>query len=82
MAVDIKPIDDEFHIRLNSDVNAVAKVLRTQKSYTQQELAEILGISQKTFSALERNLHNANFSRIHKLMDLLGAEIVIRKKSY
>ena len=48
---------------------------------TQSEVANRLGISQKTYSSLERRIHLANFSRVFEVLDVLGYEVVVRKQS-
>lgn len=80
MAIKIQSVEDEIHLSRSTDISLVLKSLRVQKGATQQEMADVLGISQKTFSALERNAYNANFSRLFKLLDLLDAEIIIKRK--
>lgn len=72
---------DEYPIKNAAELPLILKSLRHQKGWSQQQIADLLDISQKTMSSLERNSMNANFSRIAKLVELLGAEIVIRPKA-
>ena len=72
---------DEYPIKNPTELPLILKSLRHQKGWSQQQVADLLDISQKTMSSLERNSSNANFSRIAKLVELLGSEIVIRPKA-
>lgn len=81
MNIDSDYLVDEYGIRLPNDLPLVLKSLRHQKGLSQQQVADMLGISQKTMSALERNADMANFTRLVKLLELLDAEFVIRPRS-
>ncbi|MCE2746261.1 MAG: helix-turn-helix transcriptional regulator [Burkholderiales bacterium] len=72
---------DEYGVKSPKDLPLILRSLRHQKGYSQKQIAEMLGISQKTMSALERNASSANFSRIVKLLELLDAEIIIKSKN-
>jgi HTH-type transcriptional regulator/antitoxin HipB len=81
MSIDVEFIVEEYLIENAEQLPALGKLFRQQTGATQQEMGENLGISQKTYSSLERKLSVANFSRVLELMDLLGYQIIIRKKS-
>lgn len=81
MPVDLEIIGEENALSSESDLSAVIKKLRRGKGITQQEIAEKLGISQKTYSAMERNAHKAGFSRILILMSILDADLIVRPRN-
>lgn len=80
MAIESDYITEEYRITEAEMIVAVLKALRHEKAYTQQFIADNLQLSQRTVSALERNAHKANFGSIVRLLDLLDAELVVRKK--
>lgn len=80
MTLNVDYISDEFLIGKPELIVAVVRALRHEKAYTQQFIAERLGVSQKTMSAMERNADKSTFKNLHRLLDLLDAEIVIRKR--
>jgi HTH-type transcriptional regulator / antitoxin HipB len=80
MAIEIDYVMEEYRLGSPETIVAVLKALRHEKGYTQQFIADNLQLSQKTVSALERNAHKANFSSILNLLDLLDAELIVRKK--
>ena len=56
----------------------VIKARRKVLGISQQDLAEISGISLPTVKDIERGLANPSLSTISKLLDVLGMEIVYR----
>lgn len=81
MTIEIEYITEEYRIDEPAMIVAVIKALRHEKGLTQQQIADSMDLSQKTVSALERNAHKANFSSILSLLELLDAELIIRKRS-
>jgi HTH-type transcriptional regulator / antitoxin HipB len=81
MNIDSDYLVEEYGVRLPGELPVILKALRHQKGLTQQQVAEMLGISQKTMSSLERNADVANFSRLVKLLELLDAEFVVKPKN-
>lgn len=51
------------------------KTLRKEKKLTQKELAEQIGISQKSYSHWETGKNEASFENLIKLADLLEVSI-------
>lgn len=78
--VDIKFIVDETIIAAPADLTQAVRKLRKSHKITQQAMGDSLGVNQKTVSALERNMYKASFARVKEVLDLLDAEIVIRRK--
>ena len=56
----------------------VIKARRKVLGISQQDLAEMSGISLPTVKDIERGLANPSLSTISKLLDVLGMEIVYR----
>lgn len=71
---------EEYQIHQPNELPLILKSLRHQKGLSQQQVADMLNISQKTMSSLERKADVACFSRVVKVLELLDAEIIIRPK--
>lgn len=56
----------------------VIKARRKVLDISQQDLAEMSGISLPTVKDIERGLANPSLSTISKMLDVLGMEIVYR----
>lgn len=56
----------------------VIKARRKVLGISQQDLAEMSGISLPTVKDIERGLANPSLSTISKMLDVLGMEIVYR----
>lgn len=48
--------------------------MRTERSLTQEGLADLAGIDRTYISALERQVYSASLDTIEKLADVLGVE--------
>ena len=60
------------------NLRQVIKARRKVLDISQQDLAEMSGISLPTVKDIERGLANPSLSTISKLLDVLGMEIVYR----
>ena len=60
------------------NLQEVIKARRKVLDISQQDLAEMSGISLPTVKDIERGLANPSLSTISKLLDVLGMEIVYR----
>ena len=60
------------------NLREVIKARRKVLDISQQDLAEMSGISLPTVKDIERGLANPSLSTILKLLDVLGMEIVYR----
>ena len=60
------------------NLREVIKARRKELDISQQDLAEMSGISLPTVKDIERGLANPSLSTISKLLDVLGMEIVYR----
>ena len=69
---------DDFTVRTPQQLPALLQAFRKAAGLTQAEAAERLGVTQQTFSALERNAASVSTERLMKLLALLGVELVLR----
>lgn len=60
------------------NLREVIKARRKVLDISQQDLAEMSGVSLPTVKDIERGLANPSLSTISKLLDVLGMEIVYR----
>ena len=60
------------------NLREVIKARRKVLDISQQDLAEMSGISLPTVKDIERGLANPSLSTISKMLDVLGMEIVYR----
>lgn len=60
------------------NLREVIKARRKVLGISQQDLAEMSGISLPTVKDIERGLANPSLSTISKLLDVLGMEVVYR----
>lgn len=76
------PLNQADFVKLGNaqELVEVVRQLRQEAGYSQQVVAEKIGISQKTMSSLERHIDRANFTRIYEVLNLLDADIYIRKR--
>ena len=70
---------DDFTLRTAEQLSAILQGFRKQAGLTQADIAMRLGVTQQTFSALERNAERVSVDRLLQLLSLLGVELVLRK---
>lgn len=66
---------DQFTVRTPDQLPALLRAFRKQAGLTQAEVALRLGVTQQTYSALERNADTVGFDRLLKLLNLLGVQL-------
>jgi HTH-type transcriptional regulator / antitoxin HipB len=71
----------DFPVRTPKQLSVLLAGFRKTSGLTQAEVARRLGVSQQTFSALERNADRATAGRLLKLLQVLGVEMVLRQPS-
>jgi HTH-type transcriptional regulator/antitoxin HipB len=76
----IKVRMNEFPVRTSLQLPALLQAYRKESGLTQAEVAHRLGITQQTLSALERNASKASAGRIIELLNILGVEVVLRRR--
>lgn len=69
----------EFTVRTAEQLPALLQGFRKQAGLTQAAAAVRLGVTQQTFSALERNAAKVSAERLLALLSLLGVELVLRE---
>jgi HTH-type transcriptional regulator/antitoxin HipB len=70
---------EDFSVRTPKQLSVLLAGFRRASGLTQAEVARRLGVSQQTFSALERNADRATAGRLLKLLQVLGVEMVLRQ---
>lgn len=68
----------EFTPRTASQLPALLQAFRKEAGLTQKEVALRLGVTQQTYSALERKADTVGAARLLKLLGILGVELVLR----
>lgn len=69
----------EFTLRTAEQLPNLLKGFRKNAGLTQIEVADRLGVTQQTLSALERNASNVSAARLLKLLNILEVELVLRR---
>ena len=72
----------QYAVRTPEQLPALIKGFRKQAGLTQGQLAERLGVTQQTLSALERNADRVSVDRLLQLLGILGVEMVLQPRSY
>jgi len=57
-------------------MNTIVRYVREQMGLTQQELAEIAGVSRQTISAIEKGKYNPSLLLAYKISVLLGCSSI------
>jgi HTH-type transcriptional regulator/antitoxin HipB len=70
----------EFPVRSPDQLPALLQSFRKAAGLTQAETALRLGVTQQTYSALERNASKVSTERLLQLLNLLGVEMVLQAK--
>lgn len=71
---------NEFPVRSPDQLPALLQSFRKAAGLTQAETALRLGVTQQTYSALERNASKVSAERLLQLLNLLGVEVVLQAK--
>lgn len=66
-----------FTVRTAEQLPILLQAFRKQSGLTQQDIALRLGVTQQTFSAMERSAHKMGASRLLHLLSILGVEMVL-----
>jgi len=70
----------EYPLFTQAQLRIYLKALRLKAGYSQQQMGELLGVSQQSYQALERDPGKTSFSRIWQVLQILNAGVVIRDK--
>ena len=68
-----------YTVRTADQLPALLQAYRKQAGLTQSEVALRLGVSQQTYSAMERNADKVGAARLLKLLNILGVELALGK---
>lgn len=71
---------NEYPVRTADQLPDLLAAFRKAAGLSQGELAERLGVTQQTVSALERHAEKVSAERLLKLFGILGVELVLRKR--
>ena len=72
----------QYAVRTPEQLPSLIKGFRKQVGLTQGQLADRLGITQQTLSALERNADRASVDRLIQLLSILGVEMVLQARNH
>ena len=67
----------QFTVRTAEQLPPLLQAFRKQAGLTQSEVAMRLGVSQQTYSAMERNADKVGTARLLKLLNILGVELAL-----
>lgn len=68
-----------YTVRTADQLPALLQAFRKDAGLTQSEAALRLGVTQQTYSALERNAETVGTARLLKLLGILGVELMLSK---
>lgn len=66
-----------FTVRTAAQLPPLLQAFRKKAGLTQSEVALRLGVSQQTYSAMERNADKVGTARLLKLLSILGVELAL-----
>lgn len=69
----------QFVVRTPDQLPSLLQSFRKDAGLTQEEVALRLGVSQQTYSAMERNADRVGAARLLKLLNILGVEVALGK---
>lgn len=70
---------NQYPLRTAEQLSALLQAFRKESGLTQSEVALRLGVTQQTYSTLERNAESVGVARLLKLLGILGVELVLSK---
>ena len=71
----------EFPIRTAEQLTPILAGFRKTAGLTQADLAVLMGVSQQTYSAAERNAQKMSVDRLLTLLNALGVDLVLKPKT-
>lgn len=69
----------QYTVRTAEQLPRLLHAFRQEAKLTQSEVALRLGVSQQTYSAMERNADKVGAARLLKLLNVLGVEMALQK---
>ena len=76
----MKKSDVAIHARDSKQLGVAVSRFRRSESLTQEKLAELAGVLQKTVSAAERGVPGTQAKSIFKLLAALNLEVVVQRR--
>lgn len=73
------PLPQDFRVQIPEQLPMLLQGFRKAAGLTQAEASRRLGVTQQTFSSLERNAHRMSAERLMALLSLLGVSLVLRQ---
>ncbi len=70
---------NQYPLRTAEQLSALLQAFRKESGLTQSEVALRLGVTQQTYSTLERNAESVGVAKLLKLLGILGVELVLNK---
>lgn len=71
----------KFTVRTAAQLPPLLQAFRKEAGLTQSEVALRLGVSQQTYSAMERNADKVGTAKLLKLLNILGVELALGSPS-
>ncbi|WP_458232998.1 helix-turn-helix domain-containing protein [Roseateles sp. P5_E8] len=69
----------QFVVRTPDQLPSLLQAFRKEAGLTQEEVALRLGVSQQTYSAMERNADKVGAARLLRLFNIFGVEVALAK---
>ena len=74
-----RPLPQDIRVQIPEQLPMLLQSFRKAAGLTQAEASRRLGVTQQTFSSLERNAHRMSAERLMALLSLLGVSLVLRQ---
>ena len=74
-----RTLSQDFRVQIPEQLPMLLQGFRKAAGLTQAEASRRLGVTQQTFSSLERNAHRMSAERLMALLSLLGVSLVLRQ---
>ncbi len=74
-----RPLSQDLRVQIPEQLPMLLQGFRKAAGLTQAEASRRLGVTQQTFSSLERNAHRMSAERLMALLSLLGVSLVLRQ---
>jgi HTH-type transcriptional regulator / antitoxin HipB len=70
----------DYTISLPAQLRSYLQGLRKAAGWSQHELGTRVGLSQRSIAQIEAHPEKVSFDRIHQLLSVLGADLVVRTR--
>jgi HTH-type transcriptional regulator/antitoxin HipB len=68
---------NQFPVHAPEQLSVLLQAFRKEAGFTQREVALRLGVTQQTYSAMERNADKVGATRLLKLLSILGVQMTL-----